>query len=701
MRRYFTIGASLAAAMFPFGASGDQQGFLSVPPVWTTTYEQLAVNWISAKRACAVLDVDRKNSLGLQAGDCRYLEGALSPQEDLADPAGFAALTGVARRAVAMVRRLGLACEAQPTSECVRLALAASPIGSPRTDQISGIAVEDEERDLDSQRGAVDEQGRSVESASAEARFVEGLTNFVLDRAKLEAIAHFEERFHSTLCEPGAEGNRVSYFQGVCDVLASARTAGFSLATASRELRAAARRDLRALPDRALYQRYVDTGDESQAVLRVWLGLAAGLRDDSIPPGEAFGALATVNAALCDRQPSWRRAEAAESCKAVLASLALVGSLVHVAVRVAREPSGAAATRSDLVDALTLMYQLRASALKGEFTPHMGEFAQRYLEALSALQGISDRIEKFKIQAGKARAAIAEARKSEGPRRTAQLRKVGFELSDLADKLVELAEISTLALRACTKEDCGLSGEQLRSRVLRSTNQVHRNARLARNLLNDRWTVVAVEISQAYLRNGSGNRRPAALAEQYAPVISELAGAQSSVEVQKILNDAAAPAGSYREKFRGNARSLTAFAGVTVGTEKGGSGSGGAGTTYGLFAPLGIHVTTPAAKGARGALGVFVSILDLGPYASYRSNESGVDKQPNIGLKQLLSPGAYGTWNISCDRKICDWLHQSPFVVGLGWSRTPSLLESSTTGETVDSTRWQLFFAIDVTLFPF
>jgi hypothetical protein len=125
------------------------------------------------------------------------------------------------------------------------------------------------------------------------------------------------------------------------------------------------------------------------------------------------------------------------------------------------------------------------------------------------------------------------------------------------------------------------------------------------------------------------------------------------------------------------------------------------GTAYGLFAPLGIHVTTPAARGANGGLGVFVSVLDLGPYASYRRNESSVDAQPNIGLKQLFSPGVYGTWNISLGNRNADWLYQSPFVLGAGWSRTPSLLQSSTTGETVDSTRWQLFLAIDLTLFPF
>ncbi len=112
-------------------------------------------------------------------------------------------------------------------------------------------------------------------------------------------------------------------------------------------------------------------------------------------------------------------------------------------------------------------------------------------------------------------------------------------------------------------------------------------------------------------------------------------------------------------------------------------------------------MTTPASRGANGALGVYLSVLDLGPYASYRKSESGVNSQPNIGFKQLFSPGVYGTWNISVGKKTSDWLYQSPFVLGVGWSRTPSLLQSSTTGETVDSTRWQLFLAIDVTLFPF
>jgi len=177
-------GAGLSAALCTLSfaqadspASGESKppSFVSVPAVWSATYDQLAINWISVKRACTVLDGNRQKSLGLQTGDCEYLKLAVRAKDDLADPSGFKALKSTAKRAVAMIRKLNTDCRSQSTPECVDLALTAPPIGSPRTDQISGIAVEDEDRDLDnSQRITTDEQGKPLDSSSAEARFVEG-----------------------------------------------------------------------------------------------------------------------------------------------------------------------------------------------------------------------------------------------------------------------------------------------------------------------------------------------------------------------------------------------------------------------------------------------------------------------------------------------------------------------------------------------
>jgi hypothetical protein len=445
----------------------------------------------------------------------------------------------------------------------------------------------------------------------------------------------------------------------------------------------------------------------------------------------------------------------AAACREKLGALAATGGLIDLALRTAkRKPSNEApndkekaakdkarvtkpegsVTKAELVDAMFLLFQARSAFRRSEQstqtnkggkegqpkpneqnaqTKKDGENAQakglaeefsataeKYLKVLFGLQGAADRIAELKDRAEVIEEILHASRAAEEPQRKEQLRKLGRELAIFADQTIDLTDTAIPAMQFCGEKDCGLEGDVIRKAVADSTSTIRKYSHLARDILEDHWTVVAVEISRLYLQQHP-EASTKVLVGQYAPVIAELAGAQTSVEVQKILNDAAAPAGSYREKFRGNTRSLTAFGGLSVGTEKYGTGTAGAGTAYGLFAPLGIHVTTPASRGANGALGVYLSVLDLGPYASYRKSESGVNSQPNIGLKQLFSPGVYGTWNISVGKKNSDWLYQSPFVLGVGWSRTPSLLQSSTTGETIDSTRWQLFLAIDVTLFPF
>jgi len=690
-------------------------GFLRVPPIWQPAAASAAPAWIGARRTCEYLALNgaapgsaqetRKQvlanlglgGLGLEQLDCKALAETLS-SADLTQRAAVDALKELVSTTATLMAKLRAHCGVHAESAaCTALAVAAR-LAAGGDERIAGLSDDEEDRDLDGTRLAgTAEAGAGADVRSAEARFVEGLTNFVLDRAKLEAIAYFEERFHASLCEPDPEAARVSYFPAVCDVLANARAAGFSLASASREMRAAARRDLRALPDNALYQQYVRTNSSLFAMSRVWLGLAVRLRANTLPAREVFGALASVSPGACDGP---KDDKAVADCNRRLRALALVGTLLELGMRVADEGGIEKAT---LADALLLRHEAQQSA--GDVATQAPEYAKKLIEALSALQGIRASVKALAGQASEVEEKIRQARAASGAERKAQLRQVALVLSRFADGVIDVTEASAVALRGCSAGDCGLDGDKLRAMVVESTGVIRSYSRLARDVLEDRWTVVAVEISQLYLRKASG--QGATLVGQYSPVIAELSGAQSSAEVQKILTEAAAPAGSYREKFRGNTRSITAFVGFGYGREYYSTAdANGSWPAHGLFAPVGIHVTTPVKQKRLfgGAVGVYLSVLDLGPYASYRESSSDIEKQPNVGLRQLVSPGAYLTYNVSWGSvpgtTLYDWFNKSPWVVGIGVARTPSLLRT-TTDESVTSTRWQVFVAVDVTLFPF
>jgi len=720
------LACLVLAAAGPGAARGG--GFITVPPIWKPADALVAPPWIGAKRTCELLAQNgagpgsgaagqsqaianlKLAGLGLEKLDCEALAVTLK-SADLTQRAAVDRLKELVTTAAASITRLRTHCGGLP-GETACTALAVSPPSVFDGDErIAGLSDDEEDRDLDgATRADAGEERGAADASSAEARFVEGLTNFVLDRAKLEAIAYFEERFHASLCEPDPEAERVSYFPAVCDVLANARAAGFSLASASREMRAAARRDLRALPDNALYQQYVrklpddlgarEAAERKQAlyaVSRVWLALAARLRANTLSPREVFGAIASVNPDVCERAD----ARVVADCRNRFRALALVGALLDLGMRVADE---AGIDKATLVDAL-LRYGAGHMADGAADGAQQAAYAGKLIDALAALQGIRAQVRTLADRAKEMEKAMSEARDAAGAEREAQLRRTAVLLTRFADSVVDITETSALALRGCTAKACGLGGDDVRRAIVESTQTIRSYSRLARDVMENRWTVVAVEISQLYLREGAG--RGATFAGQYSPVIAELGGAQSSAEVQKILTEAAAPAGSYREKFRGNTRSITAFVGFGAGREYYSTAdSSGSWPAHGLFAPLGIHVTTPV-KRTRifgGAVGVYLSILDLGPYAYYRESSSDVEKQPNVGLKQLVSPGAYLTYNISWGSKpgttLYDWFNKSPWVIGIGVARTPSLLRT-TADASVNSTRVQVFVAIDVTLFPF
>jgi hypothetical protein len=195
---------------------------------------------------------------------------------------------------------------------------------------------------------------------------------------------------------------------------------------------------------------------------------------------------------------------------------------------------------------------------------------------------------------------------------------------------------------------------------------------------------------------------------RYLPILGELAEANSADEVEKILQAAAAPVGSWRGKRGAGNHSVTinGYLGAKGGWEW--LGDGGVPTAssfhYGIYAPIGFEATMGICKSS--SLGLFLSVLDLGAIVDFRTNSetqtqgSGmeaatVEKAPRVGLAQVFSPGLSVVWGIPT----------VPLVLGVGGSVTPRLRRVTFVGtdtkEEAAAFQVAAFLAVDVTILPF
>jgi hypothetical protein len=355
------------------------------------------------------------------------------------------------------------------------------------------------------------------------------------------------------------------------------------------------------------------------------------------------------------------------------------------------------AVLGDLVDAIAL---LSAPNPRNEFQ------GDQLAALLERTQLLGNRVGALKERAATIRQELAVWRES-GPDRRRNARRVAAQtLLDTADEFLKLTDEIGMVVSTCNRSACGFDGEAVSAHLSLAVGTVRKYDAIVVSVMENEWADVASRFSELFLHS-DGQQQSERTIGRLAPVVSELAAAQSAVEVQSILNNAAAPAGSYREKFQARTRSITAFAGVSVGREKNDLNHEW-GNTRGLFLPVGLHISWPCERSCygigKGARGAFFSIIDLGPYAEYRDTGTGVEHENAPGLRQLFVPGAYLTWNISTAKSrgslLDELFYRSPFVFGLGVARAPALIDSAT-GQRVDATRIQAFFAIDVTMFPF
>ena len=193
---------------------------------------------------------------------------------------------------------------------------------------------------------------------------------------------------------------------------------------------------------------------------------------------------------------------------------------------------------------------------------------------------------------------------------------------------------------------------------------------------------------------------------KYLGFVVDLSQAKSANDVKSLLDNAAAPVGSWRLKRQKTfVWSVTGFLGAAGGFESPTSvppatsnvSYGGMYGAAGLTASVGLDFSFNLGKGW--TLGPYLSALDVGQLVSTPLTPGGTGSAKpaaggDISLAQVIAPGAFLRLGLG----------NTPFVVGAGATYAPSLRKyeySQTTGsDEVSVIRLQAFVAIDLTLFP-
>jgi hypothetical protein len=183
---------------------------------------------------------------------------------------------------------------------------------------------------------------------------------------------------------------------------------------------------------------------------------------------------------------------------------------------------------------------------------------------------------------------------------------------------------------------------------------------------------------------------------RFMNLISTLAltGEEDEVSYGALINSVLEPVGSYSYKREANLTvALNAYPGLGGGAETLDSNLKNAKGVAGLACPIGLEVNW--GKSFAGMRGLFISAFDLGAVASYRFTRTGedVDSSPQIGWKQLVSPGMY----VLLQQK------SHPITLGLGMQLTPDL-RKVTAGDTEvqkNALRIGAFLSMDIPIFTF
>lgn len=553
------------------------------------------------------------------------------------------------------------------------------------------------------------------------ADLVQGLANFIYQRAKAEALLYLQQRLKDTLCT----AQRRPFFRNLCTVFDNANGV-VSLASMGTFLTVAARKDLAAFPDTALayglYEGMQGTDKSPQSLLDAMtaarLGLAVyrsvqagrtpldALRSLHLAQPPKYASAAVLNAVdvasgLVDaivEEDGWDDPAASDAAHLPFYAVAVLLRLDRMKLVKLDIFTKADAARSGLGKAVALVARLSTdlSNLKSQMTV-LAEQTPKPTASGDAGNMIPPDAARNMTPPDAVHAVAAAA-------------PTATSIQSFARQYASLASVSLQTVIADGGDFAsalGLIDDGTRNQLLQVT-ALMQAAELALAAATPTDAIIASMEGVRKIFDDAGRPPPQVVqvVTGVVALVAQFAEAKSATDVSNVLEAAAAPISTYETKYRKSVVALNALVGVSGGGEvvstRGGAPSG----VVGAFAPVGLNATTPFGSN-NWHVGAMLSFINLGALVSARftsdtSSSNGstntVGTNPNVNFLNIVSPGAFVTLGIA----------GSPLIVGGGAQVLPGgrQVQMTSAGGTPStqnaaSAQFVAFLSADVPLFPF
>ena len=486
--------------------------------------------------------------------------------------------------------------------------------------------------------------------AGLQSRLLNGLADFVVDRAKAEAAFYIRNEIQEQLCKDDIE----KLVPKTCATLAGL-SSEVRLNAIGRSLVASVRSDIEELPKRLLELGVKQLGNKpgnNSAISAIVLARVALSVVDQAAGGRnvlaTFAAIQDMASLSCET-PSPKTSSCQEAMNRLRRASVIVDrinaqrNLENQLKKDTERKYALAALMIDIENALT---QRKLGPLLGS---DVKLAPQKYAAVLRVIFGAGRALGQLDKLSGKIKDKIEDEALPPSLLLEQQITLVVDAVGIFAD----------LAAVVVGEEKYG----PLVKSIMASTR------RLVVSTIKKDYAALIVETPGllALLPQVSDKVRIPEKLTKYVGLLAELASAESSDEVNKILSAAAEPVGSYRERYERFTLSFSSMLGAGIGREML-TGNGETATATGLLAPVGFHMSWPILWDYF-HFGPFVSLIDVGALTSTRlsseladDGESSVPTEPDVNFSQVLSPGLFGVLGIA----------KSPVSIGGGVSFVPA-----------------------------
>lgn len=550
---------------------------------------------------------------------------------------------------------------------------------------------------------------------SIESRIINGTYMFLEKRAKQEAMLYFQDELKKRICAEPKKGRlgTKDYFKHSCAAMDSIGVT-MTIQSISEHLRNALKKDLENIPNAMLADgAKVAIKEENKELAEVLHGMRVVLviydeMRDGRSPEDVIRGMTKIGGLDC------KDAVVDEEGKTIVVAECkdlddIIRKFAHIYKLIEENVDGFEEDESTVIKNARVISTI--FGLKGmEGKTGISEAKAR--ENIAEWQKIYNEVKEIAVETKELRKAIKSIDDSKGQSDSKRIEAVELVITKLVDTIAVMKS-SDLFKDEDDKKLADIND------FVKKAEDVKRVLGVGRALISENESEIIFAVMDVVeWIDGQIEKEEIKIPSEVMAVTGfavQMASAKTPAEVSNVIEAVASPVGSYRMKQESTMTSLTAFFGAANVKERysGGLVDDKSRQEVYPFVPIGFHYTKPFnvymkknkndSKMKRfgksignlfaghGYFGVYASLLDLGPLVAEGEEEDGLSQRDHVTFKQVFSPGLYVTYS----RK-----NTGPFTLGAGVSKTPALWYDDNE-EDVDSTRYVLFLAMDLTLFPF